>query len=204
MDDLINVSALNQYTFCPRRCGLIYIAQAWSENLHTQSGRREHEQADVPEYEIKAGVRIERALPVWSDALGLIGKCDVVEFHDDGTVYPVEYKHGRRQQWDNDDIQLCAQAICLEEMLNVTIAEGAIYHVKSRRRRVVAFNEILRGKLRETVVAVRAMVESGEIPGPVLARHCEQCSLKEICLPEMQARAIDLYEPMAEELCVRY
>ncbi|TLS67628.1 CRISPR-associated protein Cas4 [Mariprofundus erugo] len=202
--DPIPISALQHFIYCQRQCGLIHVAQVWSENLHTQKGRREHDRVDVPEYEVKAGMRIERALPVWSETLGLIGKCDVVEFHDDGAVYPVEYKHGPRKKGLHDDIQLCAQAICLEEMLNVTIAEGAIYHVKSRRRRVVAFNEMLRGKLRETVVAVRAMVESGEIPGPVLARHCEQCSLKEICLPEMQARAIDLYEPMAEELCVRY
>lgn len=199
MSDSVNISALNQFTFCPRRCGLIYVAQAWSENLHTQSGRREHEQADVPEYEIKAGVRIERALPVWSDALGLIGKCDVVEFHDDGSVYPVEYKHGKRRQWDNDDIQLCAQAMCLEEMLGVTIAEGAIFHVKSRRRRKVIFDEGLRERVQEAIAAVRSMIEYEELPAPVFGKHCEQCSLQEMCLPQVKRLSVQLFEPLMEE-----
>jgi len=201
MPDAINVSALNQYTFCPRRCALIYVDQAWTENLHTQSGRREHEQADVPEYEMKAGVRIERALPVWSEKLGLIGKCDVVEFHEDGNVYPVEYKHGKRKQWDNDDIQLCAQAICLEEMLGVSIEEGAIYHIKSRRRRKVVIDDTLRKRVKETVLAVRDMIESHTIPNPVFGRYCEQCSLRNICMPDLRENPVNLFEPLEDKAC---
>ncbi len=196
MLDAIDISALNQYTFCPRRCALIYVEQAWTENLHTQSGRREHEQADVPEYEMKAGVRIERALPVWSEKIGLIGKCDVVEFHDDGLVYPVEYKHGKRRQWDNDDIQLCAQAMCLEEILGVEIGEGAIYHIKSRRRRKVVIDDVLRKRMRETVQVVRDMIGSQTVPAPVFGRHCEQCSMQYICMPDVRKVEVDLFEPL--------
>jgi len=195
-DELINVSSLNQYTFCPRRCALIYVEQAWTENLHTQSGRREHEQADVPEYEMKAGVRIERALPVWSEKIGLIGKCDVVEFHANGDVYPVEYKHGKRRQWDNDDIQLCAQAMCLEEMLGAAIGEGAIFHIKSRRRRKVCFDDALREQVRGTINAVRGLIENRIVPAPVYGRRCEQCSLNETCMPDVRKVGLNLFEPL--------
>ncbi len=201
MLDAIHISALNQYTFCPRRCALIYVEQVWTENLHTQSGRREHEQADVPEYEMKAGVRIERALPVWSENIGLIGKCDVVEFHDDGLVYPVEYKHGKRRQWDNDDIQLCAQAMCLEDMLGASIEEGAIYHIKSRRRRKVVFNKALREQVRETANAVRDLIANGTVPSPVYGRHCEQCSLHDACMPVVRESPVNLFEPLEDKAC---
>jgi len=204
MSDAVNISALNQYTFCPRRCALIYVEQAWTENLHTQSGRREHEQADVPEYEMKAGVRIERALPVWSEKIGLIGKCDVVEFHENGGVYPVEYKHGKRRQWDNDDIQLCAQAMCLEEMLEDVIDEGAIYHITSRRRRKVTFDKALREQVRGTANAVHDLIENQAIPEPVFGRYCEQCSLRDACMPDVRTVEVNLFEPLSENVCARF
>jgi len=200
----ISISALKHFIYCPRQCGLIHVAQVWSENLHTQKGRHEHERVDVPEYELKAGVRIERALPIWSELLGLTGKCDVVEFHPDGSVYPVEYKHGPRKKGLHDDVQLCAQAICLEEMLGVSIDGGAIYHIKSRRRREVVLTDALRGKVREITQQVRAMVESGEIPPAVLGKHCDQCSLQEACLPNVRTFTERLFEPLTEdELCTK-
>ncbi len=192
----VSISALQHYIYCPRQCGLIHVAQVWSENLHTQKGRREHDRVDVPEYEMKAGMRIERALPVWSEKLGLTGKCDVVEFHADGSVYPVEYKHGPRKKGLHDDVQLCAQAVCLEEMLAVSISEGAIYHVKSRRRRTVALDDVLRQHLFETVQSVHAMIESQVIPNAVFGKHCEQCSLRDICMPDVRKTEISLFEPM--------
>jgi CRISPR-associated exonuclease Cas4 len=198
MSDPISISALQHYVYCMRQCGLIHVAQVWSENLHTQKGRREHDRVDVPEYEIKAGVRLERALPVWSERLGLIGKCDVVEFHEDGRVYPVEYKHGPRKKGLHDDVQLCAQAICLEEMLNVTIKEGAIFHVKSRRRRRVMFDDALRLIVSRTVVDVREMLESAKVPKPIFGKHCDQCSLKDACMPDARPGRIDIYEPLPE------
>jgi len=197
----IPISALQHFVYCPRQCALIHVSRVWSENLHTQKGRREHDRADVPEYEIKAGVRIERALPVWSETLGLNGKCDVVEFHADGKVYPVEYKHGPRKKGLHDDVQLCAQAMCLEEMLGSEISEGAIYHVKSRRRRKVVIDDVLRNNVRETVLAVRDMVESQIIPNPVFGKHCEQCSLRDICMPNVRKNPVNLFEPLEDEAC---
>lgn len=193
------ISALQHFIYCPRQCGLIHVAQVWIENLHTQKGRREHDRVDMPEYEIRDGVRIERALPVWSDALGLIGKCDVVEFHADGVVYPVEYKHGPRKKGLHDDVQLCAQAMCLEEMLKVEIGEGAIFHVKSRRRRLVEFSQALRDKVRDTVLAVRELMESEVLPLPVFGKHCDQCSLKDVCMPDMGETNGGLFIPMGED-----
>jgi len=199
----IAISALQHFIYCPRQCGLIHIAQAWTENLHTQKGRREHDRVDVPEYELKGEVRIERALPVWSDRLRLIGKCDVVEFHSDGSIYPVEYKHGPRKKGQHDDVQLCAQALCLEEMLGLTISEGAIFHVKSRRRREVLFDERLRTLVQDTVLAVSNMIESQKVPKPFFGRHCDQCSLKEVCMPDAKAVPSQIFEPLAEDVCAR-
>ena len=115
MDDPIPISALNHYGYCPRRCALIHVEQIFEENVYTMRGRSLHERVDQPIGEFQEGVRIERALPLWSVRLGLIGKADVVEFHG-VTPLPVEYKSGRLREFDNDELQLCAQGICLEEM----------------------------------------------------------------------------------------
>jgi CRISPR-associated exonuclease Cas4 len=187
-DEPINVSALNQYAYCPRRCGLIYLEGEFTDNIHTARGNAEHERVDRVAHETTVtGARVEYALPVWSDRLGLIGKCDVVEFHPDGTVYPVEYKHGPRRRWINDDLQLCAQALCLEEMTDARIVRGAIYHAASRRRREVAITDDLRKQVEEAVSAIRAMLASGRLPSPVNDKRCKECSLKEICQPEAVA-----------------
>lgn len=184
-EEPINVSALNQYAYCPRRCGLIYLESEFSDNIHTARGNAEHERADQSGWSAtKEGARAEYALPVWSDQLGLVGKCDVVEFWPDGTVYPVEYKHGARKKWLNDDLQLAAQAICLEEMTGKPVTHGAIYHHTSRRRREVAITDSLRQQVEETVSAVRALLASGKLPPPVNDARCKECSLKEICQPQ--------------------
>ncbi|MFZ5524626.1 MAG: CRISPR-associated protein Cas4 [Pseudomonadota bacterium] len=200
--DPINVSALNQYTYCPRRCGLIYLESEFSDNVHTARGNAEHERVDESGYvTTHEGARAEYALPVWSERLGLIGKCDVVEFWPDGSIYPVEYKHGERKKRLNDDLQLGAQAMCLEEITGKTVTHGAIYHHGSRRRREVAITQDLRGKVEETVNAIRAMMDSGKLPPPVNDARCKECSLKEICQPQAMAAkdgqhalAVGLYE----------
>jgi len=187
-DELINVSALNHYAYCPRRCGLIYLESEFSDNIHTARGNAEHERADYSGWvTTKEGARAEYALPVWSDRLGLVGRCDVVEFWPDGTVYPVEYKHGARKKWLNDDLQLAAQAICLEEMTGKPVTHGAIYHHTSRRRREVAITGSLRQQVEATVAAVRALLVSGKLPPPVNDARCKECSLKEICQPQALA-----------------
>jgi CRISPR-associated exonuclease Cas4 len=131
----------------------------------------------------QSGARIEYALPVWSDRVGLIGKCDAVEFWSDGTVYPVEYKHGARKKWLNDDLQLAAQALCLEEMLGRSVTRGAVYHASSRRRREVELTPALRALVVDVTTAIRAMLASGCLPPPVNDARCRECSLIEICQP---------------------
>jgi CRISPR-associated exonuclease Cas4 len=135
--------------------------------------------------EIQEGVRIERALPLWSKRLGLIGKADVVEFHGK-TPYPVEYKHGSKAKtWGHEDLQLCAQALCLEEMTGQAIPCGAIYHFKSRRRREVVYDQPLRDAVAKAVQDIREMLTTKRLPPPVNDKRCDHCSLKESCMPSV-------------------
>ena len=181
--DPIPISALQHWCYCPRQCGLIHLEQQFTDNIHTARGQAVHHLVDTPGYEVQAGVKVERALPLWSDRLGLIGKADLVEFHADGGIYPVEYKHGRKRQKHHDDIQLAAQAMCLEEMLGRTITHGAIYHASSHRRREVAITPELRHGVEQTTEAIRAMLASGHLPPPLNDARCRECSLIEICEP---------------------
>ena len=181
--DLIMLSALQHWSYCPRQCALIHLEQAFDDNVHTMRGNAAHERVDEAGFETFEGVRSERALPVWSDRLGLIGKCDVVEFHPDGRIYPVEYKHGQKRVKTHDDIQLVAQALCLEEMTGKVITHGAIYHHGSRRRREVAITPALRRLVEDTVAAIRAMLASGKLPPPADDARCKECSLNDICQP---------------------
>jgi len=191
--DPISLSALQHWAYCPRQCGLIHLEQAFDDNLHTQRGQAVHAMVDKPGVEERKGLRIERALPLWSDALGLIGKADVVEFEPDGTPYPVEYKHGSRHKAADiaacDDLQLAAQALCVEGMTGRTVSEGALYYASSRRRRVVPITPALRELVVATVQAVRAMLASGALPPPTQdVRRCKGCSLRERCQPEALTR----------------
>jgi CRISPR-associated exonuclease Cas4 len=183
-DDTIALSALQHWIYCPRQCGLIHLEQAFAENIHTARGQAVHHLVDTPGYEIKAGVRVERALPVWSDRYKLIGKADLVEFHPDGMVYPVEFKHGAKRQKLHDDIQLAAQALCLEEMLGRPVPRGAIFHATSHRRREVEITPELRQLVISTADAIRAVLVSKQLPPPVNDARCKECSLKDICQPE--------------------
>lgn len=186
-DDAVPISALQHWAYCPRQCGLIHLEQAFAENIHTARGQAVHHLVDTPGYEVRAGVRIERALPIWSEQLGLIGKADVVEFHPDGTVYPVEFKHGRKRRAVHDDLQLAAQALCLAEMMGRPVDRGAIYHASSRRRREVEVTVDLVRLVGEMAAAIRTMLASGNLPPPVNDSRCRECSLKEICQPEAVA-----------------
>lgn len=182
--DPIPLSALQHWTYCPRQCGLIHLEQQFAENIHTARGQAVHHLVDTPGYEVRHGVRVERALPLWSDRLGLIGKADLVEFHPDGTVFPVEFKHGRKRQKTHDDIQLAAQALCLEDMLGRPVPQGAIFHASSHRRRAVDITPELQALVVETAEAIRAMLISGKLPSPVNDARCKECSLRDICQPE--------------------
>jgi CRISPR-associated exonuclease Cas4 len=181
--DPIMLSALEHYSYCPRQYALIHIEQAFDHNVHTKRGDAVHERVDDPGVEHREGVRVERALPVWCESMGLIGKCDIVEFDSNGNPYPIEYKHGAKRVKEHDDLQLAAQALCLEEMTGRAVPKGAIYHFSSRRRREVVISAALREKVTATLTAIRAVVASGVLPPPVHDKRCDQCSLKEICQP---------------------
>ncbi|MBI4693877.1 MAG: CRISPR-associated protein Cas4 [Gammaproteobacteria bacterium] len=199
-DDLIPLSALNQYAYCPRRCYLIHAEGEFRDNVHTLRGTHEHERVDRERHEVSVGVRVEYGLPVWSRRLSLTGKCDAVEFRPDGAVYPVEYKHGKRKRWINDDLQLAAQALCLEEMLEHPVPKGAIFHQQSRRRREVDVDGTLRQAVEMTAENIRRILSGGKLPAPVDdARRCPECSLHDTCQPEL-ARAADRLSELRDGL----
>lgn len=187
----VPISALQHWAYCPRQCALIHIEQVFEENLFTLRGQALHKRVDDPGFETRDGLRTERALPLFCDRLGLIGKADVVEFLPDGTPYPVEYKHGSRHKRADiaacDDVQLAAQALCLEEMFGRTVPEGALYYATSRRRRIVAIDDALRQRVEDIAGGVRAALANGPVPPPLNDEHCCSCSLRDLCQPEALA-----------------
>ena len=178
------VSALEHYSYCPRQCALIHVEQVWGENVYTMRGRDTHERVDEATSRAEAGVRVERALPIWSKRLNLTGRADVVEFHGD-TPYPVEYKSGKHRKGRHETLQLCAQAVCLEEMLNVKIEKGALYWHGSRERKEILLTDALKSQVQEVAEAVHNMIAENRIPPPVNDKRCEDCSLREACLPHV-------------------
>jgi len=178
------ISALEHYSYCPRQCALIHVERIFDENVFTLRGRYAHERADQAHSTLENGLRIERALPLWSDRLGLQGKGDVVEFYPDGRVVPVEYKNGPRRERRHDDVQLCAQAFCLEEMLSITVEQGAVYSLQTHRRRDVLFGDELREETENMIHDIRAMQQSqGPLPPAVNDNRCPRCSLVDACVP---------------------
>jgi CRISPR-associated exonuclease Cas4 len=190
--DQIPLSALQHWHYCPRQCGLIHLEQVFDDNVHTLRGQAVHAKVDQPGVETAKGVRIERALPLWHDALGLVGKSDVVEFLAGGVPYPVEYKHGSRNKAADiaacDDLQLAGQAMCLQAMTGKEVNEGAIYYATSKRRRVVTITAQLRAEVVQTLDAIRKMLALGRLPAPLppeqAAKRCKACSLLERCQPQ--------------------
>lgn len=183
--EYVMLSALQHFVFCPRQCALIHLEQVWTENIYTLRGLRVHEIAHTPGDElIEEGIRVERSLPLYSHKLGLKGIADVVEFSASGVPYPVEYKSGSKKPRKADNVQLCAQALCLEEMLDREILKGAIFHYASRRRREVIFDRSLRQLTIDAIAKTRALLQSEQLPPPVADARCEDCSLLETCMPE--------------------
>jgi CRISPR-associated exonuclease Cas4 len=201
-DDLIPLSALQHHLYCPRQCGLIHIERQWAENRFTAEGRLLHEKADGGGGEKRGKVRTLRALPLRSVKYGLTGVADVVELRGAKALpYPVEYKRGKPKSHRADEVQLCAQALCLEEMFGVALAEGALFYGETRRRTVVALDEDLRALTVETVAAVRAMLASGVTPPAVYAkRKCDACSLIDVCRPRRLTRPPKVADWLAAEL----
>ncbi|MGV6800920.1 MAG: CRISPR-associated protein Cas4 [bacterium] len=183
-DKTIALSALQHWLFCPRQCALIHVECLWEENQFTAEGKLLHEQVDKPGNAHRSEVTILRALPLASTSLGITGKADIVEIHD-GVPYPVEYKRGRPKKHKADEVQLCAQAICLEEMFDIQLKEGALYYGKTRRRKVVIFDKALRMLTVKVASEASNAIHNGVIPSPIYEeRRCNSCSLKKICYPK--------------------
>lgn len=189
MDDsvAIPISALQHWSYCPRQCALIHVEQVFAENVFTMRGRAVHALVDEPGAERQGTIRIERGMPLWSERLGLVGKADLVEFSADGSAYPVEYKHGARRKHQHDELQLAAQALCLEEMTDRPVPAGAIFHFSSRRRREVPIDAALREAVMRATAEVRFLIETARLPPPVNDTRCRHCSLIELCQPRMVA-----------------
>ncbi|MCF3652541.1 CRISPR-associated protein Cas4 [Synoicihabitans lomoniglobus] len=189
--DLLPISALQHLLFCPRQCALIHNEQLWADNHLTAQGQVLHERAHTPKHESRPGVRITRSLYLSSRVLGLRGIADIIEFHRDGTIIPVEYKRGKPKSNDCDRIQLCAQAMCLEEMRQSTIPAGALYYGQRRRRTEVVFDDSLRARTTEAARELHQLIRSRRTPAAVREPKCDACSLIDLCLPDALAHQSD-------------
>ncbi|HEY2584554.1 MAG TPA: CRISPR-associated protein Cas4 [Tepidisphaeraceae bacterium] len=213
-DDLLPISALQHLLYCERQCALIHLERLWAENRFTVEGRHLHERADAGKREARPGGRTARAVPLWSYELGLFGMADVIEYaaaplatgHSQLATnnpqpttgnsqpatspvpFPVEYKRGKPKAHDADRVQLCAQAMCLDEMLGVPVPAGALFYGRTRRREDVAFDAALRALTTETAARLHELLAGGQTPPAVYERRkCERCSLKSQCLPRLPA-----------------
>ncbi len=201
---MLPLSLLNDFLYCPRRAAL-KVVEGWREaNEHTVLGDIVHEHADLPGYEVAKGIKLLRALPVFSERLGLSGKCDIVEQHSDDSLCPVEYKKGKRRQFENDDAQLCAQALCLEEMFKLPVERGAVFHAESKRRREVEFTPALRQSTLAAIAELHALLNpqpstfNSQLPPAIYKPACEECSLFKICLPRVTSQPASLRRAAAQ------
>ncbi len=205
-DDLIMISALQHYLFCPRQCALIHIEQQWVENIYTAEGQVLHERVHTAGKESRRKIKIEFDLPLRSLELGLIGRGDVVEFHlledDHWQPFPVEYKRGRPKKDNCDKVQLCAQAISLEEMLDAEVPLGALYYGKKKRRLEVAFSKELRKETKDTAQELHNLMRSGKTPPPVTDERCENCSFITDCLPNVVCKKVGVAKYLHDMLGV--
>jgi CRISPR-associated exonuclease Cas4 len=190
-EDLLPISALQHLVFCERQCALIHLEQIWGENLFTAKGRVLHERVDQGGDVFRNDVRIQYSLELCSYSVGLVGKADAVEFHrspEKGEAWqplPVEYKRGQSKRKDCDRVQLCAQAICLEEMMGLEIPIGALFYGKTRRREEVQFDVVLRAETKGAAHRLHELISKGLTPPPVYSKKCDSCSLVEQCLPKL-------------------
>ena len=206
-DDLIQLSALQHYIFCPRQCALIHIEQQWVENRLTVEGRIMHERVHSEGKESRGEIQVVFGVALRSMMLGVVGKADVVEFHLTAAQevnvvdeilaaahrkgsghywlpFPVEYKRGKPKLDNSDKVQLCAQAICLEELTGLEVPAGALFYGKKRKRQPVSFDQNLRWETETTARQLHELIASGRTPLPVYLKKCESCSFIDVCLPE--------------------
>jgi len=186
-DAPVLLSMIEHFSYCPRQCALIHIEQAYDDNVFTLQGKEGHERVDEPISGVTNGIRFERALPLFSHKLNLTGKADLIEFPD-GIPYPVEYKHGKSGH-GHAEAQLCGQALCLEEMLGISVPKGALYSLKTHQRKEVQFTESLRQRTFELIAEVHRLMKQYSLPPAVNDKRCANCSLIEICQPTLFAQA---------------
>lgn len=209
-DNFIQLSALQHYVFCPRQCALIHVEDVWKENVYTVRGEILHEKVDSDTYETRGAVKTVYGLKIHSHRLGIAGRCDVVEFHRrrlasadvetgkkvtfDLDIVPVEFKAGKPKEDISDKVQLCAQALCLEEMLKTSITRGAFFYGRIRRREYVEFNDQLRKQTEEIIASVHDIVSRKVVPQAKYMDKCRRCSLYDICQPKaMSERRLRMY-----------
>ncbi|MCS6985494.1 MAG: CRISPR-associated protein Cas4 [Leptospiraceae bacterium] len=196
-ENYVPISAISHYLYCPRQAALIYNESSFEDNILTVSGSLGHEHVDRPHREIDQGVIREYSLPVYSDKWQIVGIADVVEFPPDGPPLPVDYKHGRIASWKNQEAQVAAIALCLEEMLNVKITTGAIYHIRSKRRRNFQIDERLRELTIKTIEELHNMFKENYLPVGTPSRKCVLCSLQGLCMPKLAVAKIpDVFTPL--------
>lgn len=189
--DLIPISALQHIAYCPRQFALIHVEQVWAENFFTAHGQLLHQRVDSGEVEQRGQVRYERSVGVLSERLGITGKLDLLEITGsvDGSnlkYFPVEYKRGKHKVQDWDRIQLCAQALCLEDMRGVSVTEGALWYQQERKREQVMIDESLRELTLRMIAQARAILDTRRTPAPTNDKtRCKSCSLVDLCMPDM-------------------
>ncbi len=203
--DLVPLSALQHYLFCPRQCALIHVEQAWAENRLTAEGRVLHEATAEAGTEKRRGVRVVTAMPLVSKRLGVSGFADLVEMKKipDGSwrPFPVEYKRGKPKSHRADEVQLCAQAMALEEMFSVTLDEGALFYGETRRRVSVPLDATLRSLTEQVAAATRTLLNSQITPPPIYAKStCTNCSLNELCQPKRLSRKVSAAAWLARQI----
>ncbi len=206
-EDFIQLSALQHYVFCPRQCALIHVEDVWHENVYTVRGDILHEKVDTDTYETRGTLKTVRGLRIHSTRLGIVGRADVVEFRKstnaDGSpdVMPVEFKAGQPKEDVSDKVQLCAQAMCLEEMMNTQVKRGAFFYGKIRRRIQLEIDDGLRKQTEEIIAAVHDIISQKKVPAARYEKKCRNCSLLDICMPKamnepkLQKYIETLYQP---------
>jgi CRISPR-associated exonuclease Cas4 len=206
-EDLIQISALQHYAFCKRQCALIHIEQVWTENVFTAEGRIMHEKAHEENFRYEKGIKIESGVPIRSLKYGVTGKADIIEYRQnekgERLPFPIEYKRGRPKIEDCDRIQLCAQAICIEEMTGLNVTEGDIFYGRTRRRCSVFFNKELRALTADSIDEIRGFLNKGITPAPDYSKKCESCSLADNCLPKAIQKKTNMtmyYEEFSKDI----
>jgi CRISPR-associated exonuclease Cas4 len=199
MEPIVPLSALEHYAYCPRQAAIIHVDGVWMENAHTVRGARGHKRVDTAPTRVERRRVVIRGLELWSERLGLVGRADVVELLSDGSVEPVEYKSGVRHG-RNAEIQMCAQALCLEEMLETEVRRGHVWYAGLRRRHTIEIDVELRSLTIATIEAVRSTMRSGRLPPAVNDPRCGECQLRGYCLPELVADTDRVVEYVEREV----